>query len=147
MPQEQNIVLTATQLQEAITNAVVTAVKEMKKPSDEEAQATADKKARLLANQKASAEEQVQRQKDQAAIQAACGHMKAPPYGDQHTIVGALHSDGMFHPVCFRCSKEFDPFPPGKDTLPHNVTLGSDECKRIPPKAIEAWGKKFQPVA
>lgn len=142
--QEQNLSISREDLQAAITAAVVTAVQEMKKPSEEEAQAAAEKKARLLANQKASADEQMERKRQEDANQLACGHMKAPPYSDQHTLNGQIHGDGLFHPICRHCGKEFDPFPPGKDTLPFDATLGADEWKRLNPKMIAGFGKRFK---
>lgn len=136
---EQKIEITASQLAEAFKAAV----QELKRPDPETELRLAEEKARKIENQKASAREQEQIKQMEESQQQFCSHMKGAPYTGQHRIVGQVHSDGLFHPMCFACRKVFQPFPPGPDTIPGNETLGSDTMKFISPKMIEQFGKRY----
>ena len=62
-----------------------------------------------------------------AIRQAQCGAEYGRP--GSHTkengrsaINGQVHNDGLYHPVCFRCFKEFTPQRPGHEQISTSVT-------------------------
>jgi hypothetical protein len=114
--------------------------RELKKPSDEEqAKKDADHK-RLLANQQNSISEAAATTRQKEAGWASCSHMKPHPYQGKTRIVAPFHSDGLFHPICLNCQKEFAPFPAGNQTIP--VGASFDDYQGVTPQLIESWGKR-----
>lgn len=123
-----------------LLNAVKVMAQEMKKPSEEEqAKKDADRN-RLLQNQQASIAEAKNSQLQKQANESACSHMKPHPYQGKTRIVAPFHSDGLFHPICLNCQKEFPPFPAGNQTIP--VGASFDDYQGVTPQLIESWGKR-----
>lgn len=87
---------------------IVRAVKEpteeekQKRQKEEELRDRRRKEAILLAKEE---EEAIKRR------QANCSHTKE---NGKPSIAGQVHSDGLVHPICLRCQKEFKPHPPAE---------------------------------
>ncbi len=116
---------------------------ELKKPSEEDQAKKDAERNRLLENQQNSIAEAKSAERQKQANEAACSHMKPHPYQGKTRIVAPLHSDGLHHPICLNCRKEFPPFPSGNTTIPPGMTL-SDYDGQITPAIIEMWGKRHQ---
>ena len=54
------------------------------------------------------------------ARQAACGHVKE---NGRSAIGGQVHNDRLFHPVCFRCFKEFTPYQPSGENIQNGMQV------------------------
>jgi hypothetical protein len=115
---------------------------ELKKPSaEEQAKIDADK-ANLLRRQEESIK-QAKREKDQRdREQAMCSHMKPHPYTGKTRIVAPLHNDGLHHPRCLFCHKEFKPFAPSPETIPVGMSL--DDFNGVSSQIIEHWGNEYE---
>lgn len=144
MPESKPITIDANTLADALSKAVVAGMEAYKKPDEDTAKKQAEDKARMLKNQQQSIAEQMSIKQQITDYQSACQHQKGGVYAGQHTMTGIIHGDGLFHPVCFRCSKEFPPFPPGPKTIPPSETVGSDNMKYLNPRTVEKWGKEYQ---
>lgn len=115
---------------------------ELKKPSaDEQAEIDA-KKARAETRVKASIENAKREQRQKELDQAACSHTKPYPYQGQIRVVAPLHNDGLHHPHCLFCHKEFKPFAPAPETIPLGMTLG--DLNGVTPQHLEAWGNQYE---
>lgn len=96
---------------------------ELRKPTPEEAEKLADAKvraARARAERIADIEAEAA---GKAAGQAACesnGHKKE---NGRSAIGGQIHNDGLFHPFCIRCFKEFTPTKPHSDMISGGVQM------------------------
>lgn len=116
--------------------------KELRKPTELEQQKLDEEKARKEALVKASVERATREQRMKDADQSACSHMKPHPYSGKTRIVAPLHSDGLHHPICLFCRKEFKPFAPGADTIQMGMSL--DDYQGVTPQIIEHWGSRFE---
>jgi hypothetical protein len=81
-------------------------IKEIKKPSAEEAERIEKEKALKLRAQREKVEQARIEMAEKKRREDSCPHRK--PNGET-TVMGQRHSDGMVHPICFRCQKEFPP--------------------------------------
>lgn len=142
MAQPEKIETTAQPMFTAtdLLNAVKVMAQEMKKPSDEDQQKKDEDKARLMQNQQNSIAEAKAHDQQKKANEDACSHMKGHPYQGKTRIVAPFHSDGLFHPICQQCHKEFKPFPAGNQTIP--VGASFDDYAGVTPKLIESWGER-----
>lgn len=115
---------------------------ELKKPSAEEQAKIDAEKANLLRRQQASIANS-QREKQQRDVeQSMCSHMKSGVYSGQTRIVAPLHNDGLHHPLCLGCNKEFKPFAPSPETIPLGMSLG--DYRGITPEIINHWGAQHE---
>lgn len=115
---------------------------ELKKPTPEEqAKIDADKANKQRILEASIAEAQRDEQKKQHD-QLMCSHMKPHPYVGKTRIVAPLHGDGLHHPKCLFCHKEFKPFAPGPDTIQIGMSL--DDYNGVNPQIIEHWGNKYE---
>jgi hypothetical protein len=108
------VTLTAEQLQ-ALLLEVVRAAKEpdeLTKQKIEEEKANRERRARQAVELAKLEEEQQQKR------WAACSHTK--PDG-RRAIGGQVHSDGLIHPICLICNKQFTPVSPTPDQLVQGV--------------------------
>lgn len=81
-------------------DATIEAIRELKKPSEEEAKKIADAKARQERNAKQAAEDAKRAEAREAAVRAACKHVKA----DGKTYFGGqVNGDGKVRPMCLNC--------------------------------------------
>lgn len=118
-----------------------TFAEELKKPSAEEQAKIDAERGRMLSNQQSSILAAQQRQAMTDAQQNACGHMKGPKYEGQTTVAAPLHSDGLHHPICLRCNKQFPPFAPGNNTIPPGSSLS--DYTGVTPQLLMAWGNRY----
>lgn len=124
-----------------VIEVVKTMAEEMKKPSAEEQAKIDAERGRMLSNQQSSIASAQQRQAMTDAQQNGCGHMKGPKYEGQTTVAAPLHSDGLHHPICLRCNKQFPPFAPGNNTLPPGSSLS--DYTGVTPQLLIAWGNRY----
>lgn len=114
----QGVVMTPEQLQ-TILEAIVKAAKE---PSAEEK----EKREKEEAMRKRALEENMKIVKEEMELrrrtQELCGHKKE---NGKSCVGGQIHSDGLIHPLCLRCGKEFTPVKPSGEYSAQG--LGSGE--------------------
>jgi hypothetical protein len=111
MPKEEGAVLMLTQQQ--LQEIIVNAIREGKKPDEETAAKMAEEKARKEANRVAMLELAKTEIEGKLNREARCSHTR--PEDGKRMIGGQVHSDGMIHPLCLRCGKEFAAYPAPKD--------------------------------
>lgn len=99
--QEPSINLTVSQFKEIIA--------ELRKPSPEEQEKIDKEKA----FKKRAMEQRVEIARQEMAAKAErenrCNHKKEK---GESAVFGQKHSDGMVHPICVRCQKQFEPYKP-----------------------------------
>ena len=80
-------------------------------------------RARMLANREQNlnierGRIELQRQREEACERT--GHVKE---NGRTAVNGQVHNDGMYHPVCFHCFKEFPPVRPGHDQIETGIQV------------------------
>ena len=80
-------------------------------------------RARMLANREQNlnierSRIELQRQREEACERT--GHVKE---NGRTAVNGQVHNDGMYHPVCFHCFKEFPPVRPGHDQIETGIQV------------------------
>jgi hypothetical protein len=73
--------------------------------------------------------------------QDSCGHCSQD--GTSTVLNSQIHNDGMIHPFCARCMKEFDPIP-AKSTVKRFEFIKNAEyfAVRIGSLSIRLWRRK-----
>lgn len=115
---------------------------ELKKPSVEEQTKLDEEKARKAARTQQSIENAKREARQREIEQAVCSHMKPHPYQGKTRIVAPLHNDGLHHPRCLFCHKEFKPFAPSPETIP--IGMSMDDLNGVNPQIIEHWGNQYE---
>lgn len=88
------------------TEQLIQFAEALKKPSlEEQARMDADRE-RQIQNRKQNAEAARVEIEQKALHQSRCNHKMER---GENAVFGQAHSDGMFHPICVRCLKEFPP--------------------------------------
>ena len=115
---------------------------ELKKPSVEEQAKLDEKKANDLRRAQESIKQATREKENRDREQAMCSHMKPHPYTGKTRIVAPLHNDGLHHPRCLFCHKEFKPFAPSPETIPVGMSL--DDFNGVNAQIIEFWGNQYE---
>jgi hypothetical protein len=102
------------QLKELVEGAVMAA----RKPTPEEEEKLEQEKKRRAALQEEMIKVAKAAEEGRDRLQRVCPHRKQN--GDSR-VVGQIHSDGLIHPICQWCQKQFQPYPPTKDMLAQGV--------------------------
>jgi hypothetical protein len=137
MSQEQKPIIDAATLEVLKQFAA-----ELKKPSEEQQKKLEEEKANLIRRQQASMAQAKREEEQKARDQASCSHMKPHPYTGKTRIVAPLHNDGLHHPRCLFCHKEFKPFAPSPETIPVGMSL--DDFNGVTSPIIERWGNEYE---
>lgn len=109
MAQEAVITITPQQLQDILQAQARTLVEELRKPDPETAAKQEAERKRLREAREHAVQVAIAEEQSKKAKQDACGHVKE---NGKSTVSGQKHSDGLVHPVCLRCQKEFTPYRP-----------------------------------
>lgn len=100
------VMLTAAQMIEII--------KELRKPDDETVAAKEEAERKRQISMKQMIELAKIESENTRRNQERCSHKKE----NGNTLwMGQIHSDGMFHPLCFRCQKMGTPMEPPRELL------------------------------
>lgn len=86
--------------------------KTIQKEMDVEARAKAAREDMLRITREALAQK--------TAHQNACSHTKE---NGRSAVNGQVHNDGLYHPLCLRCMKEFPPQAVGKEAISNGVQV------------------------
>jgi hypothetical protein len=109
-PEQVVMGFTYQQLQDLIRGAV----QEAKRPDAETEERLAAEKMR---RERAKAEMVLAVQAEQdnrRRAQQTCQHQKER---GESAVGGQINSDGLIHPICLRCQKEFSPYSPGMENV------------------------------
>ncbi len=98
---------------------VLAMIRELKAPDPEEAEKKADQKKREAEARKQMLEVAQVEEQQKALRESNCDHKKQ---NGRTAIFGQAHSDGMYHPVCLHCFKEFTPVPLTRDQMQMGVS-------------------------
>lgn len=125
-----------------VKESTVAMAQEMKKPTPEQQAKIDEEKERQKKRVEASIAEANREKQRRDMEQMSCSHMKPHPYQGKTRIVAPLHGDGLHHPLCLFCRKEFKPFAPSNETIPIGMSL--DDFNGITPQIIEHWGNRYE---
>lgn len=127
--------------QTSIVTAVTEAVRAMREPTPEEAEAKSKEIERIRRQRLNAAEIGKQTEAQLKADQANCQHLK--PNND-HTFRGAVHSDGWATIRCIRCLKEWRVKP-----MPEHISQGLNlgDIKNVTVQILDNWAKNSEMIA
>ena len=111
-PQEGETPLTPSQIQQVMQSMSTTfmdGIREMKKPDEATAEKFRKQKEREERAAKSMRAAAMLEMENKKKVQDNCPHLKE---NNKSTLVGQVHSDGLIHPICQRCQKEFKPYAP-----------------------------------
>ena len=134
MPAKIPQAITGDQLMEAIKvlmsgqdqtrkEELIAFAQELKKPDADELAKKAAEKARWAENRVQMVAMIQQAEALKLARQAQCGSYGHKKENGRTAISGQVHNDGLFHALCQRCNKEFDPVRPDSDHMPSGVSV------------------------
>ena len=89
-------------------------VSEFRKPDPETAEKAAAERARVKERQEQMLRVATEEIEGKNRLQEMCDHKKE---NGRPAIGGQIHSDGLVHPLCLHCFKEFPPYKPGQEMI------------------------------